>query len=114
MPNNKAIKDLLKLTNRISKDFAIFRHDYITNLNNMTRVLEIENRMACLTSHGYSFVSAFRPTAKSIAEMLPASNTETYIHLANEAIEMLARGDDPAEVLWHFDLKLERMKKGLN
>lgn len=35
-------------------------------------------------------------------------NTETYISLCEEAMKRLASGDEQADVLYHFDLMLER------
>ena len=68
------IEELKRLANRISANFSDFRHWYVSTLNSATKVMEIENEMAKLSS--YTFVSAFRPVAKSMAEMLPYPNTE--------------------------------------
>lgn len=112
MSNLAKIQETMKdISNRCIVGFETMKASYNYQLKVLTDVMEKENEMAKLSN--WSFVDAFRVTARTLAETLPEPNTESYIRFANEAIEMLARGNDPAEVLWYFDLKLERMKKGL-
>lgn len=90
--------------------FIGMKTSFNSTLNALTEINEKENEMAKVSS--WDFVGAFRNTAKELSEMLPEPYKESYMRFADEAIEMLAGGKDPAEVLWHFDLKLIRMREG--
>lgn len=54
--------------------------------------------------------------AKQLVYARTAPVIETYTAIMNEAIAMLARGDDQSDVVWHFDMKVAkeygRMKDG--
>ena len=104
------IKNRLKNMSLL-KDCIATHHLFTSKLDDLNRVLERENELRKLA--GDEFVEAFRYTAQSISETLPDSNTESYCRLADSAIEVLAQGNDPAEVLWYFDMKLARMKGGV-
>ena len=98
-----------RLANNISMSFSNFSKMYAETLNATTLIMETDTELAKLSS--WDFVHAFRPTAKAMAEMLSDPYTESYLRFAKEAKEMLARGDDPVEVLWHFDIRLEKMRR---
>lgn len=67
---------------------------------------EMKNRLASLSN--YVFADAFFYTAKQIAAGRSGPNKETIKALCDEAMEMLASGTEPVEVLWHFDILLEK------
>lgn len=111
MNNITRIKEKMR---DISKRYLVgligWENDFYNTSTAYIKITEKETELAKVSS--WDFVIAFRNTAKSLSEMLPEPNKESYIRFADEAIEMLAGGKDPAEVLWHFDLKLIRMREG--
>ena len=47
-------------------------------------------------------------SAKQIACARSAPCLETYSAIMNEAIKMLARGDNQSDVVWYFDMKVAK------
>lgn len=78
---------------------------FTSSLNDFTKTLDAENELAKFSN--WTFVDAFRPIAKALSEFLPRS----YISFVNEAIDMVKNWDDPVDVLWFFDMKLDRTKR---
>ena len=67
---------------------------------------EMKNKVASLSD--YRFADAFFYTANRIAASRTAPNKETLRELCDKAMEMLASGTEQAEVLWYFDILLEK------
>ena len=111
MSNLEKLREKMQdISKRCMVGFIGMKTSFNSTLKDWTEINNKEIELAKVSS--WDFVCAFRNTAKELSEMLPEPNKESYILFANEAIEMLAGGKDPAEVLWHFDLKLIRMREG--
>ena len=67
---------------------------------------EMKNKLESLSN--YVFADEFFYTAKRIAAGRTAPNKETIKALCDEAMEMLASGTEPADVLAYFDNLLEK------
>lgn len=90
----KVIKQMAKLCVEAYSDFSC-------RIDDFNKVMEMKNRIAALSN--YNFVSAFNYTANAICSRRTAPNTETYLSLGEKAIELLAKGQEQADVLYYFD-----------
>ncbi len=90
----KAIKQMVKLCVGVHSDF-------LSRVDNFNKIMEMKNRIATLSD--YNFANAFDYTAKVICARRTTPNTETYLSLGEKAIELLARGQEQADVLYYFD-----------
>lgn len=74
-------------------------------LEQQSQKAEAENRLASVSS--WKFVRCFEPVAKEICEW----STKQYCDLCEEARERLLSGEEVADVLRFFDVKLEYVKR---
>ena len=99
---------------KVIKEFAKFcvvaYSDFNNSIDDLNKRCEIKNRIATLSS--FDFVSAFDYTANAICERRITPNTETYLSLAEKAIELLASGKEQADVLYYFDELLSKENEG--
>ncbi len=63
---------------------------------------QAENRLATFSSWG--FVRVFSSVATELSEI----EGNSYVFYLQEAEKMLLKGEDPADVLWHFEKRLTR------
>ena len=85
----------------IVTDIPIFTAE---KLNGITDMLEAENAIACLTSR--CFVDALKPTLKELSEW----TTRPYKGYLEEAKDMILQGNEEADVLNYFYMKLLKVK----
>lgn len=101
------IKDLsiqsIKLATSTFKEFT-------EQIERYAKCCEAENRLASVSSD--AFVRAFSDTAKQICYCKTTPFLNNYLPLIDEAIEMLASGEEEAEVLWYFDILLQNERGG--
>lgn len=95
----KVIKQMAKLCVATYNDFSC-------RIDDFNKVMEMKNRIATLSN--YNFVSAFDYTANAICARRTTPNTETYLSLGEKAIELLASGQEQADVLYYFDELLRK------
>lgn len=82
---------------------------FFAQLKDHTELLACENRIASLSNH--SVAHELMNTIKRLSYCYSGPGIDTIKKLSKEACQMLARGDSPQEVLWHFDLLLENQLK---
>ncbi len=90
---------------KIFKEFSIFAASTYKNfssiLNDHARMNEVDNQIISLSS--CAFGRSFRNIAMKISEARLFPTADTYCMLANKALEMLASGENEADVLYYFD-----------
>lgn len=64
--------------------------------------VQAENRLATFSSWG--FVRVFGGVAAELSKI----ESNSYVFYLEEAEKMLLKGEDPADVLWHFEKRLTR------
>lgn len=82
---------------------------FYETLDEVDRIMNIENDLALASN--CMFVVEFRPIAWSIAATKAAPNTDTYIALAREAINILLLGVKEEDVLIYFKVCLEKARR---
>lgn len=95
----KQIASLIKYTSQY----------YTKELSAMTRILESENELAKYSS--MDFVIALRPILKELSAMDIEPFRDVYMWYLDEAKEMVLSGQDLADILSYFDMKLVRMRR---
>ena len=79
---------------------------FFAQLKDYTELLACENRIASLSNH--SVAHELMNTIKKLSYCYLDPCMDTIKELSNKACHMLAKGDSPQEVLWYFDLLLEK------
>lgn len=81
--------------------FASTYKNFSSILNDRARMNKVDSQIISLSS--CAFCRSFGYIAMKISEARPFPTADTYCALANKALEMLASGENEAEVLDYFD-----------
>lgn len=105
--------DISEKIKTITKNFGSLcvtaYNDYLTALNDYTRMREAENQILSVSSA--AFCRCFNDVARQICSASANKTADTYCELAEKAVELLASGKGKAETLYYFDEILMREKR---
>lgn len=82
---------------------------YTKELAAMTRILESENTLA--KYYSMDFVIALRPVLKELSAMEIEPFREVYMWYLDKAKDMVLKGQELADILSYFDMKLIEKRK---
>lgn len=90
-----------KLGETISVNAVVAYSNFVKAVNDHNRMSKCELDILSISSA--AFTRAFNDVARRICETRTAEAAETYCALANEAVQMLLKGESEANVIWHFE-----------
>ncbi len=102
----------MKIFEEISKLGSLIKYMptyYTQRLTDITEILESENELAKFSS--MNFVTVLRPVLKKLSSMEAESFSEVYKSYLDEAKMMVLEGNELADVLSYYDMKLVRKGK---
>lgn len=103
----------MKIFKEISKLGSLIKYMptyYTQKLTDITEILESENELAKFSS--MNFVTVLRPVLKELSSMETEPFSEVYKSYLDEAKMMMLEGNELADVLSYYDMKLAR-KRGM-
>ena len=102
MEQNKIDRAARKFAEYIVSVLSVSR-ETIAEYEKMARLYD---EVYCLSSRACA--ECVHESAKQLAAARTAPTLTTYKAIMNEAIGMLARGDDQTDVVYHFDMKVAK------
>ena len=90
------------LASNIGKCCVSAYHGYSQTLEEYAEMARLYNEVCSISS--VACANCLSDSAKQIAYARPAKTIGTYKAIMEDAIKMLARGDNQSDVIYHFDM----------
>lgn len=84
---------------------------YTQRLTEITEILESENELAKFSN--MDFITVLRPVLKELSSMEIESFSEVYKSYLDEAKMMVLEGQELADVLSYYDMRLARKRRSI-
>lgn len=104
----------MKIFEEISKLCSLIKYMptyYTQRLTEITEILESENELAKFSS--IDFVAVLRPVLRELSSMEIKPFSEMYKSYLDEAKMMVLEGQDLADILSYYDMRLVRKRRNI-